>query len=106
MLIKVFHGEVQVAEVIAPAAHGIEHALEFAWAKTQNIEGSWSRGRHCEWGVNGDYHPEVKVLVPLHEVDGKTYGLRSSMVGDIFEACWKKYEVASCGFRELKGETA
>jgi hypothetical protein len=43
----------------------------------------------------------VEVLVALHEKDGKTYGLRSSMVGDIFTIEDRIYAVDMVGFEQV-----
>ena len=61
-------------------------ACEFAYAKTQNIFDSWSNPAATEdYETNRDGGTMVKVEAPLHESDGKTYGLRSSMMGDFFQ---------------------
>ena len=97
---------VAVATVHARAGSTHPDALEWAWRRTQNIAGSWSRGPLFDGPdepheVNGDHHPAVTVLAPLPVVDGKVYGLRSSMVGDVFEVGGRRYEVAMLGFKEI-----
>jgi hypothetical protein len=62
-------------------------ALEYAWERTQNIDGSWSRAGVIEGPdgsptLNRDYHPNIVRIAALPVHDGRTYGLRSSMVGD------------------------
>lgn len=85
----------------------VSEALEYAWRWTNNIEGSWSRGPELEFDgrmvKNGDYNPNTTVLVPLPTHCGRTYGLRSSMMGDIFKLDGKFYKVAFCGFEDAEG---
>jgi len=80
-------------------------ALEYAYRRTQNIEGSWSKGPVIEWDGethdNGDYSADITVVAPLETVDGKTYGLRSTSVGDHILFGTVKYKVDSFGFSEL-----
>jgi hypothetical protein len=91
----------------------VDDALEYAWERTNNIYGSWSRGRYVEGEINNDYSEDVKVIAPLEKGwDGKEYGHRSSMVGDCFLTDptsdgigefedFKTYRVAPCGFEEI-----
>src|SRR4051812_25250616 len=65
--------------------------LEFAWRHTNNVDDSWSQ----------DLNPGVTVEAPLHEVNGKRYGLRSSMMGDVFFKDGEAYVVARCGFMRI-----
>jgi len=67
-------------------------ACEYAYDRTQNIFDSWSKPIYpetatlkCIRKINKDGGSMVKVEAPLHEKDGKTYGLRSSMIGDRFQ---------------------
>lgn len=76
-------------------------ALDFAWRHTQNIDGSWSRGPEIGGRPNGDYRPEIERVAPLPIHEGKTYGLRSSMVGDVFEIDGRRFRVAAIGFAEI-----
>ena len=80
-------------------------ALEYAYRRTQNIEGSWSKGPVIEWEGqehdNGDYSEDITVMAPLHKKDGKEYGLRSTSVGDHIVFGTVKYKVDSFGFSEL-----
>lgn len=62
-----------------------------AWQFTNNIDTSWSMQP-----AEG-----VKVLAPLPVVNGKTYGLRSSMVGDIMEVDGVFYALAGFGYTKL-----
>ncbi len=120
MLVEVYHDGIKVAEVYAPdgwliGENLIKHSLQYAFRRTQNIDGSWSQPLFVEaWGHefadydkfgtyynNSDYSEDVKVCVPLHEEDGKVYGLRSSMVGDIFKIDEAEYIVADFGFERV-----
>lgn len=65
--------------------------LENAYVATQNIEGSWSM----------DGYANIKLLAGLHEENGKTYGLRSSMMGDQMIVDGVVYEVDMIGFKEV-----
>jgi len=81
-------------------------ALEYAYFRTQNIEGSWSKGPVIEWEGethdNGDYSEDIKVMVPLTITpEGKEYGLRSTSVGDQILFGTVKYKVDSFGFSEV-----
>jgi len=86
-------------------------ALEYAYFRTQNLEGSWSKGPVIEWDGethdNGDYSEDVTVMAPLHKgKDGNEYGLRSTSVGDQLLFGTVKYRVASFGFEELEVDFA
>ena len=79
-------------------------ALEYAYRWTNNVEGSWSLGvREFEDGEsNGDFNPAVTVVGPMHvDENGKTWGLRSTSVGDHMLMGTEKYVVASVGFDKL-----
>ncbi len=98
-MIQVYHGERLVAEVMTDK-------LDTAYYMTQNINGSWSKTRLVfdENGVlveNEDFHPEVQVKAPLHTVNGREYGLRSTMVGDILVRDGVKYRVKFVGFEQI-----
>ena len=98
---------VHVATIATPEGLTLSRALEYAWRWTNNVDGSWSRGEMIEgmdgrsMEENGDYNPATTVHVPLPVYNGKTYGLRSSMEGDIFELDDKRYRVAMVGFEEV-----
>ena len=85
-------------------------ALEYAYFRTQNLHGSWSKGPTIEWKgethENGDYSEDVTVMAPLHERDGVEYGLRSTSMGDQMLLGNTKYEVAAFGFEQLEGAAA
>ena len=80
-------------------------ALEYAYRRTQNIEGTWSKGPVIEWeGAehdNGDYSEDITVMAPLHVSEGVEYGHRSTSVGDHIVFGTVKYVVDSFGFSEL-----
>lgn len=104
MLVQVFHADVHVANVTITDTNSVESALEKAWEMTNNIGGSWSMGEVLPDGTeNYDYHPEVEVMAPLPTHLGRTYGHRSSMVGDLFVVNHElPYKVASCGFEKAE----
>ena len=91
------------AEVDVADMKGTE-ALEYAYRVTQNIEGSWSKGPAIEWEGeihnNPDYNPNIRVIQPLHEKNGNTYGLRSTSVGDEMIMDGQVFRVASFGFKQ------
>ena len=80
-------------------------ALEYAYRRTQNIDGSWSKGPVIEWDGeehdNGDYSKDITVMQPLHVKDGVEYGHRSTSMGDHILFGTVKYRVDSFGFSEL-----
>ena len=93
MLIDVYHDADHVATVNAPH-NNVEDALEYAFRWTQNIEGSWSMG------IGADRNRCVHVIAPLQVVNGRVYGLRSSMVGDTFVTeNGDRYRCAAFGFK-------
>lgn len=81
-----YHDEHLAAYVTVPDDWDDIKALEHAYARTQNIMGSWSQGSHFEDGTrNDDYASDITVLKPLHRgLEGQLIGLRSTMVGDVF----------------------
>lgn len=94
-----------VAFVNVPEDYDVTEALEYAYRRTQNIEGSWSKGKTFEWDGevydNPDFSEDVTVMAPLHERDGKTYGLRSTSMGDQMLFGVDKYEVSAFGFEKV-----
>ena len=79
-------------------------ALEYAYRWTNNVEGSWSIKKEVfeDGQANGDFNPDVTVMHELHKDDqGKTWGLRSTSVGDQMLMGTEKYVVASIGFDKL-----
>ena len=88
MIVKVIHNtyghetcKTLVASITLARITDHQEALEFAYMKTQNINDSWSKSEHPANVVDW----RVKVEAPLHEEDGETFGLRSSMTGDFFQ---------------------
>ena len=65
--------------------------LERAYRLTNNIDSSWSLSPA----------PGVTVLGTLPVHGGKTYGYRSSMVGDVFQVDGPAFVVTSFGFEPL-----
>lgn len=81
-------------------------ALEYAYFRTQNLHGSWSKGPTIEWEGethdNGDYSEDITVMAPLTITpEGKEYGLRSTSVGDHIVFGTVKYKVDDWGFSEI-----
>jgi len=91
-----------------------DHCLEYAYANTQNVFGSWSKENVEGQDENWDWNDDVEVKVPLHkDSGGKEWGLRSTSVGDEMvikikfdvNSEWRvaqKYEVAGIGFNKVK----
>ena len=79
-----------VATVTVPRAINTDDekdACEFAFLRTQNIFGSWSKGPFFADGeLNEDYSEWVEVVKPLIDnwFGATQLGHRSSMVGDRF----------------------
>jgi len=80
-------------------------ALEYAYMRTNNIQGSWSKGPTIKWEgkemPNEDYSEDVTVMAALPVSDGVEYGLRSTSMGDQMLLGNKKYRVAAFGFKEI-----
>ena len=70
-------------------------ALEYAYRWTQNIMDSWSLK------MEQDGNDDVTVMGELPVVDGQTYGLRSTSMGDHMLLGNTKYKVAMVGFEEI-----
>jgi hypothetical protein len=71
-------------------------ALEYAYRWTQNIMDSWSLK------LEQDGNDDVTVIGELHvDENGKTWGLRSTSMGDQMLLGTTKYEVAAFGFKEV-----
>jgi hypothetical protein len=68
-------------------------ALEYAYMRTNNISGSWSR----------DGHKDIEVMaeLPVSERTGEVMGLRSTSMGDMMLLGNRKFKVAMCGFEEI-----
>ena len=101
-----------VAFVDAPDTMSVDEALEYAFERTNNIMGSWSRGETFEYNgetfVNEDYSPDVTVMadLPVSERTGETMGLRSTSMGDRMIVGNTVYRVAMCGFEVEEKEAA
>jgi len=113
MIVQVLHSEgsslVHVADVYIPDRDFTSDldACETAYGFTQNIMGSWSIGPEYEDGIlNEDYNPAVTRVACLPVYAGKQYGLRSSMVGDVFNIAGRHYVCASFGFKSYEMEIA
>ena len=92
-----------VANVIAPELTDTNGALEFAWRRLQNIDGSWSMGPDFDYCDNPDYHPAVTVLMPLRRgVRGQGIGHRSCDVRDRMILDGIIYEVDCLGFKVVE----
>ena len=70
-------------------------ALEYAYRWTQNIMDSWSLK------MDQDGNDDVTVIGELPVVDGQTYGLRSTSMGDQMLLGTTKYKVSMVGFEEI-----
>jgi len=83
-------------------------ALEYAYERTNNIMGSWSRPEQFmfdgEKFDNPDFSEDVTVVaeLPVSERTGETMGLRSTSMGDQMLLGTVKYEVAVFGFKEME----
>jgi len=93
-----------VADVIAPDLSSVDGALEFAFRRLQNLDGSWSLGPNLDGYDNPDYDPSVTVLKPLRLIgEGRKLGHRSCSVGDRMILNGIMYEVDSWGFKVVGG---
>ena len=77
--------------------------LEYAYRWTNNVMGSWSRS---DIEDNGDFNPKVTRLAPLPVYNGKTFGLRSTSVGDRMTINGCTYKVGAFGFELVELEAA
>ena len=99
-MIKVMHKDFETNEMVHVA--NVDTAdLELAWKLTNNRYGSWSRGEFVNGVENLDYSPLVEVVKPLVVKNGKTYGHRSSMVGDELVTEEGSFKVAVFGFDKV-----
>lgn len=85
-----------VAEVNVWHTENIDEALEYAYRYTNNVDGSWSMK------IGSDANDDVTVLAPLHNVGGRTYGLRSTSMFDRMVVGGKTYKVDMMGFKEVE----
>lgn len=80
-------------------------ACEYAFARTQNVFGSWSQGPTFEDGEhNEDFSENVEVIAPLETYMGRTLGHRSSMIGDLFVVNGNIYVCKGIGFELFEKE--
>jgi hypothetical protein len=111
---NIFTGDIEwfdhVATVDAPEHYDAERAMEYAFRRLQNLDGSWSMGPSImldgdfdqEHIVNPDYDPNVTVLKPLPRgVHGQELGHRSCSMFDRMIVDGKIYEVDCIGFKEV-----
>ncbi len=102
MKVTVFHqgadkGEYTRVAVVTVYHNDEKEACEYAYRWTQNIHDSWSHPEGVE-----DKNPNVEIVGELPTRGGKTYGLRSSMMGDRFYVeGGDAYECAMVGFEAL-----
>ena len=95
--------DVHIANVNIADDVPVMEALEVVFRKTNNIEGSWSKGPTFE--VKGetldnlDYSENVEVVKPLYiDEDGREWGHRSTSVGDYVIVVGTKYNCAMVGW--------
>ena len=98
MYIKVIHRAFEdtpyTAAVVDCPTDNILEACEYAYRLTQNSIDSWSMKGAADGNDN------VEVVAKLHvDAEGKTWGLRSTSVGDHMQALGETYEVAGVGFK-------
>jgi len=79
--------------------------LQNVWQGTQNIEDSWSNpdAIGVEYDYNIDKLENVEVLKPLPVIKGKTYGHRSTSVGDYMIVQYQDLDVESLYMCEPAG---
>ena len=119
MLVKVMYHDLEAGEFIHVANVNVpKHqigfnknteidACEYAFSRTQNVFGSWSRGPEFEdGGHNEDFSENVEVVQPLVTFNGKAYGHRSSMIGDLFIVNGNIYMCDTVGFKLYEREVA
>ena len=84
----------------------VKQALEVVFRKTNNVEGSWSKGpTFTHDGVeyeNMDYSEEVELVKPLMvDKQGKEWGHRSTSCGDYVIVNGDKYLCAMVGWEKM-----
>jgi len=85
----------------------VNEALEYAYERTNNIAGSWSREAKLEYQGemvdNPDFSEDVTVMaaLPVSKRTGAVMGLRSTSMGDFMLFNGVKYKVAMVGFEEV-----
>lgn len=119
MIVKVLYHDLEAGEFVTVANVNVpKHQLgfnqnpeidacEYAFARTQNVFGSWSKGPQFEDGShNEDFSENVQVIQPLLTCGGKSYGHRSSMIGDLFVVNGNIYICKTVGFELYKEKEA
>jgi len=95
-----------VAFVDAPDSLSVDDALEYAYERTQNLRGSWSREAEFEFDgemvANGDFSEDVTVMadLPISKRTGQVMGLRSTSVGDRLVLGKTCFAVSPFGFKK------
>lgn len=85
----------------------IDSCLEDIFRRSQNIEGSWSKGRYITWKgdtlKNSDYNENMEMLVTLkeHKETGYLMGLRSTSVGDHVVVDGNIYKCDNFGWKKV-----
>lgn len=112
MQVAVIHGAFEdsprTVALVEVGDRPLMEALEYAYHRTQNLGGSWSRGSKVRFmgktHDNPDFSPDVTVMaaLPVHKETGETMGLRSTSMGDHMLYGNTKYEVAMMGFEEVE----
>jgi len=101
-----------VAFVDAPDTMSVDEALEYAYRRTNNFAGSWSREAKLEYQGemvdNPDFSEDVTVMaeLPVSKRTGEVMGLRSTSMGDRMIVGTVTYNVAMCGFEVETDEVA
>lgn len=83
----------------------VEAVLEDVWRATQNIEDSWSNpdAIGMEYDFNVDKSPNIIVKKDLPVIKGKTYGHRSTSVGDYMIVHFADTKIYNCYIAEDVG---
>jgi hypothetical protein len=91
--------------IIEAGDRTIDEALEYAYFRTQNIGGSWSKGEIFPSGErNTDYSPDINFVGEYPDFRGEKMGARSSMVNDEMMIDGVTYAVAWAGFKRVSPE--
>lgn len=83
----------------------VEAVLEDVWKATQNTNDSWSNpdAIGMEYECNLDKSPNIIVKKDLPIIKGKTYGHRSTSVGDYMIVKFSNTEIYNCYIAENVG---
>jgi len=83
----------------------VKAVLEDVWRATQNIEDSWSNGDAIgrQYDFNVDKSPNITVKKDLPVIKGKTYGHRSTSVGDYMIVEFGNTPIYNCYIAEDVG---